>query len=505
MIFLLNSCGSHEKLVFNNNFPKISFFLILSFPNRIRTFGILYSSHPKAPLACRLYVRPHMNPDSVLIPCNPALLKLQSARSVLLLQGPVGAFFDRLTRWLQQQGAQVQRVAFQGGDVHDSQAIKPITYKQTVSAWPAFFAALIQKHQTDCVILFGQSRSYHHAAIQICKQQGIAVVVLEEGYFRPGFVTMELNGVNGFSETLARYTWAPTADSDYIEPDISPQHFQKMAWQASLHYNAMWKARHEFEHYQHHRISEPRYYAHYWVRSWLRKLKHQRPSQRLQRQLWANKNQRPYFFVPLQHDGDAQIVHHSDFSDNAEFVMRVMHSFAQHAPRHSLLVFRQHPHVRGGPGHGELIAGLAQELGICTRVHHMIEGDTPDLAQHSAGVVLINSTVGLQALERGAPLMVLGQALYKQPQLSFMGDLDQFWTQARPACPQITAQFMAQMKNLTQAPASVYAWRNEPILWDPVLARAQAQSPTTITTRPTLASNQACQVCQGNTSNTHPS
>lgn len=409
-----------------------------------------------------------------LTPCNPALLRLQSAQSVLLLQGPVGAFFDRLATWLQQQGAQVRRVAFQGGDVHDSQVLKPITFQQSPQDWPRFLSQLLQAHQIDCVVLFGQSRLYHRAAIELCKTHGVAVVVLEEGYFRPGYITMELDGVNGFSQTLGRYTWVPTSGATAITPDISPSHFQKMAWQASRHYQAMWQARHEFAHYQHHRISNPIYYARYWMRSWLRKIKHLRPSHRLQQQLFAQKDNKPYYFVPLQHDGDAQIVHHSDFANNAEFVMRVMQSFAQHAPAHSLLVFRQHPHVRGGPGHGELIAGLAQELGIAQRVHHLIEGDTPDLAEHSVGVVLINSTVGLQALERGAPLMVLGDALYKQPQLSFMGELDQFWQQAKPASPEITAHFLAQMKNLTQAPASVYAFRHEPLLWDEVLANASA-------------------------------
>ena len=397
--------------------------------------------------------------------CNPALRCLQSAQSVLLLQGPVGAFFDRLTTWLTQQGAQVKRVAFQGGDVYDSQVLKPIAFRSSLQDWPAFFKELLQDHQVDCVVLFGQSRLYHQAAIELCKSQGLPVVVLEEGYFRPGYITMELGGVNGFSETLSRYVWRPEPDAAPIAPDITAHHFQKMAWQASRHYQALWDARHEFAHYQHHRISQPSYYARYWIRSWLRKLKHLWPSRRLQLQLFARKAQTPYFFVPLQHDGDAQIVHHSDFADNAEFVLRVMRSFAHHAPANSLLVFRQHPQVRGGPGHGELIAGVAQELGIGHRVHHMVEGDTPDLAQHAAGVVVINSTVGLQALERGAPLMVLGQALYKQPQLTFTGGLDEFWQQARPACPVETERFLTQMKNLTQAPVSVYALRSEPIAW----------------------------------------
>lgn len=407
-----------------------------------------------------------------LTPCNPALRCLQTSQSVLLLQGPVGAFFDRIVTWLKQQGAQVQRVALHGGDVNDSKTLHPIAYTQSLQEWPAFLAQLLRTHAIDCVVLFGQSRTYHQTAISLCKAQGIAVVVLEEGYFRPGYITMELGGVNGYSDTLAKYTWQPSPDAAGLSPDVSAWHFQKMAIQASLHYQALWDVRHQFPHYVHHRISQPRHYFVYWGRSWLRKLKHTGPSRQLQHRLFANKTSSPYYLVPLQHDGDAQISHHSQFADNAEFITRVVRSFAQHAPAHSLLVFRQHPHVRGGPGHGELITGLAADLGIGHRVFHMVEGDTPDLAEHSAGVVLINSTVGLQALERCAPLMVLGDALYKQPHLTFMGDLDHFWQQGRPPCPQETASFLAQMKNLTQAPVSVYALRGEPIKWDAVLAAA---------------------------------
>jgi capsular polysaccharide export protein len=377
--------------------------------------------------------------------------------------------FDRLAMWLQQRGARVQRVAFQGGDVHDSRFLEPVLFKQPFADWPAFLGQLLAQQQTDCVVLFGQSRQYHKVAIELCKKQGLSVVVLEEGYFRPGFITMELNGVNGYSETLDHYAWSAANPSTCITPDISPAHYQKMAWQATRHYQALWKARDEFPHYTHHRISHPGYYAKYWVRSYLRKLLHLHFCSQLQHALIKKKSASPYYFVPLQHDGDAQIIHHSSFSDNAEFVIRVIRSFAQYAPAHTRLVFRQHPFVRGGPGHGELIAGLADALGIGHRVFHMIEGDSPVLAQHSAGVVVINSTVGLQALERGAPLIVMGEALYRKPGISFMGELDDFWLQARPADPKLTADFLLQIKNLTQAPLSVYALRDEPVRWDEVL------------------------------------
>lgn len=405
--------------------------------------------------------------------CNPALMQLARARSVLLLQGPLGPFFDRLTVWLRSCGAQVARVALHGGDEHDCRAVHPIAYVGTQSDWPAFFADTVARLAIDCVVLFGQSRQYHKAASDVAKSLGLPVVVLEEGYFRPGYITMELGGVNGYSTTLQRYQWHPLAmvkgsmgsilPPGDMQPDISPWHFQKMAWHASQHYIALDKARTKYAHYQHHRGDSPRQYAAYWLRSWRRKLAHKAADLRFQQSLVGGT--RSYYFVPLQHDGDAQITHHSPFVENAEFIIRVIRSFALHAPADALLVFRQHPHARGGPGHSEFILSLATELDVGDRVHHLVEGDTPELAEHSAGVVLINSTVGLQALERGAPLMVLGDALYKQPQLTFAGDLDAFWNDARPPERAGTMAFLAQMKNLTQAPVSVYALRDEPIRW----------------------------------------
>ena len=410
---------------------------------------------------------------AVVVDANPARKRLAQARRVLLLQGPLGPFFDRLTVWLQEGGAQVHLVAFQGGDVYDSRRIKPIIYSRKLEEWPAFVTDLYNNLDIDCVVLFGQSRKYHAAARALAIQRNLSVVVLEEGYFRPGFVTMELGGVNGYSTTMKNFVWKPSttgadgipriAAAASIQPDISPWHFQKMAWHASWHYKAMHDARFEFANYVHHRNDDPKQYARYWLRSWRRKVVSHARDHRFQTHLF--KDSTPYFLVPLQHDGDAQITHHSPFTQNTEFIIRVMRSFAEHAPPDTLLVFRQHPHSRGGPGHMGLIFGLAVELGIRTRVHHMVEGDTPDIAENSAGVVLINSTVGLQALERGAPLMALGEALYRQPGLTFSGDLDDFWQHARPADKEVTSAFLLQIKNLTQASASVYGLFNEPLRW----------------------------------------
>ena len=415
----------------------------------------------KAPVR-RLFDLPA--PGRVPVVVNPAFLALQSARKVLLLQGPLGPFFDRLTQWLLPQGKQVFRVALQGGDLLDSTAAETLMFRGSLAQWPEFVGGLLDEHDIDVVVLFGQARAYHAAAIAAANLRERVVIVMEEGYFRPGFVTMELDGVNGFSRTMARYLWSPEAGSEAgIQPDITPRHFQKMTVHATRHYLALWARRHLFSGYRHHRQTGLRHYAAFWLRSWKRKLLLRAKDRR--RQAGLIDSGQPYYLVPLQNDGDSQITHHSSYGENAAFVMEVMRSFAWHAPEGSRLVFKGHPYARGGHAHRRLIASVAHDLGIRSRVLYLTEGDTPLIAQHSRGVVVINSTVGLQALERGAPLMAMGEAIYRGWGLTFKGSLDQFWVEAKPSDRAKTDHFLSQLKNLTQMPASVYAQRGEPLRW----------------------------------------
>lgn len=402
------------------------------------------------------------------VPCNPALLTLACARRVLLLQGPVGPFFDRLTLWLQAQGADVHRVAFQPGDRRDCAALTPINYTGKPAEWPAFLEELLERLDIDAVVLFGQSRAHHAAAIHTARARGVAAIALEEGYVRPGYVTMELDGVNGFSSTLERYGWRPDQAGLVVKtqkPASTERQFWQMAGFACRHYWAQHWGKPLSPDYQHHRPTSVWYHSKYWVWSTIRKHLHlARDNARVQ----ALRDQN-YFFVPLQHDGDAQITHHSPYPQVASFIPEVVHSFALHAPKQALLVFRLHPYSRGGPTYRQHIARLAEKLGIADRVVYLVEGHTPTLVEHAQGVVLINSTVGLQALMRCKPLAVLGQALYKRPGLYFdgKGGLDKFWTEAQAPKPEKARQFLEQLIALTQVPCNVYGLANEPLHWTP--------------------------------------
>jgi len=403
-------------------------------------------------------------PALAAVSSNPALLRLAHAKRVLLLQGPVGPFFDRLTRWLRTQGAEVHRVVFHPGDKRDCQALTPIAYSGGHDEWPAFLDELIQRLGIDTLVLFGQARRLHALAIAQANARGLAVVVTEEGYVRPGYMTMELGGVNGFSNTLQRYQWVPVSPGPRVQtqrPAPSDHHFRQMAWFACRHYWHLHWGQPLSAHYQHHRPTDVVHHSRYWVTSWLKKHWRWLPDHARVKAL----ADQPYYFVPLQHDGDSQITHHSRFDNTTDFLVEVVTSFARHAPAHTRLVVRQHPHARGGRGPARFLRELTRQLGVQDRVVYLVEGHTPTLVTNARGVVVINSTVGLQALMRNKPLAVLGDALYKQPKLCFSGPLDDFWASTPPPSPEHTHHFIEQLIALTQVPCHVYGLASEPLHW----------------------------------------
>lgn len=414
------------------------------------------------------------------VPCNPALLKLAGARNVLLLQGPVGPFFDRLAAWLVRYGKTVHRVAFQPGDVADSKVVAPIPYTGTPMGWPTALTDMIRGLAIDAVVLFGQARRHHAAARDVCTGLGVPVIVMEEGYIRPGYATMELDGVNASSTTLDRYEFAPGSFSAGTtvatrRPDSTEGQFWRMAGHACRHYWHQYWGAPLSEHYDHHRRTSIWFHTAYWLRSWARKHVHRSGDLAAMRALAG----RPYYFVPLQHEGDSQITHHSQYPYVNLFIEEVVASFASQAPSDALLVLKTHPHARGGPHYDRHARALGELHGIGGRVMHLVEGHTPTLVGNARGVVLINSTVGLQAIARCKPLAVLGEAVYKRPGLHHERSLDTFWTEAKAPDPSHVQAFLQQLIGLTQVPCNLYGAAGEPLGWTLHIQGREPGSPRT--------------------------
>jgi len=74
--------------------------------------------------------------------------------------------------------------------------------------WPQFLDRLIvERAVSDVMILFGDCRPLHRAAIRVAQSRGLRVYVVEEGYFRPDWITLEEGGVNGYSSLPRDPAW----------------------------------------------------------------------------------------------------------------------------------------------------------------------------------------------------------------------------------------------------------------------------------------------------------
>ena len=106
-------------------------------------------------------------------------------RRVLMLQGPMGPFFWRVSRQLRQLGARVAKINFNAGDHLYYRGREVIAYRGTFREWPAFFERVVERESIDDVMLFGDCRPYHQAAMERAQSLEVPVYVFEEGYLRP--------------------------------------------------------------------------------------------------------------------------------------------------------------------------------------------------------------------------------------------------------------------------------------------------------------------------------
>ena len=374
---------------------------------------------------------------------NPALGQLASISSLLMLQGPVGPLFSRIAAWKRDMGHQVRRVIFNSGD--------------------AGFCDDIQG-----VILFGQTRFYHRQAIELCQRMGIPVFVMEEGYVRPGFVTLEMTGVNANSTTLKTHVLSAEGTAHNLPPAATRAYRFKLIFCAMEYYLRLKAGSWWYPHYVHHRDSTIWGYVKYWVRAGVAY-----PYTRWQdkRELKRLDKSKPYFFVPMQLDSDAQILFHSRYTDVMAFVDEVLESFAAHATDNSQLLIKQHPLARGHLDARQRVLCKAADLGIAHRVIFVHACKIYQLLEGVAGVVTVNSTVGVQAITHAAPLKIMGEAIYDHPDVADSQPLDSFWRNPFRPNPDRAKAFHQQLKLLTQVPAALYDGPGVPLRWGELLRK----------------------------------
>lgn len=336
-----------------------------------------------------------------------------AGRSFLLLQGPQSYFFRRLADRLRAKGATVAKVNFCGGDAVLWGLTNPaIAYTGDIYGWPEWVGNLYRERGITDICLYGDWRPLHWEAVRLAHVRGIRVWVFEEGYLRSGFSTLEENGVNGRSslptnpkEIRALARDLPDPSEAKLENDLHDK-----VTKAILHHAGNFFLWPKYRHYRTHRPTNIFFELLGILPRYLKRASRAATSQEMLKAF--KERSEPYFFFPLQLVTDSQIQLYSPYVRVQEAIADVLSSFARCAFPKTRLLIRNHPLDNGLIRYGDFIRGFARELGIEDRVTYVEDGNTMKMIQGSRGVVLVNSTVGLMALEAGKPVYCLGRSIY---------------------------------------------------------------------------------------------
>lgn len=383
-----------------------------------------------------------------------------TGRHLLLLQGPAGPFFARVAAQLRQAGARVSKVNFNGGEDIYYRGPDVTSFRQALEEWPSFFERLVQERGIDGIVLFGDCRPLHRAAIERARELRIDVFVFEEGYLRPDHVTLERDGVNGHSSIPRDPGYFSRLPLERERAHVPVKHaFIKSALHTICYASAAAILKDRYPHYRHHRDIRPLAQARLWWQGTVRRVVHTLRDRNVAARLLAH-DMPPYFFVPLQVHLDSQLSH-SRYATINDFIRDVVGTFAEHAPKDHALVLKLHPMDRPYSDYSTDIEALRLEHGLGDRLLYVDVINLPAALRGARGTVVINSTVGLSSLTHGTPVKCLGRAIYDMPGLTHQGSLAEFFQAPAPVDKALYRRFRHWLLANNQLNGSVWSRLHE--------------------------------------------
>ena len=349
---------------------------------------------------------------------------LASRTSVLFLQGPPSVFWRELADGFEREGATTVRVNFALGDQVYWRKRGAINFRRSFRHWPAFVEALIEKHQVTDILYYADQLPYHKVAAEIAARRGVRCHAVEHGYLRPDWLTLERNGMGRFSHFPTDPRVVKEVASKVTAPDLTVRYQHTFGQEAvnEVLYNLLsYFGRPLFPFY-----NDDKYYSALvdylpWLVRAVFPTRHLAASE-------LDDGHAPYFLVALQLQSDYQIRANSRYIHLADMLDEVICSFAAHAAPDARLLIKQHPLDNGLERWAKRIDQIAERHGVTDRVEFFEQGNLNAILKHAAGVVVVNSTVGIHSLRAHKPTLALGCAIYDIKGLTHQGGIDSFWT-----------------------------------------------------------------------------
>ncbi len=361
--------------------------------------------------------------------------KVKIKGNALLLVGPIGTFFARLSKFFDQNNIDNYKISFPLKEYGFSK-LKLIPYSKDISLFKEFLEKILIEKEIKHIFMYGNVLKPHRQALELVnemnkKGKNIHTHIFELGYLRPNFVTLESKGINYDSSFIL--------NEDFYAKQKPYKTFPIPKQYSRLRIRKIWKTitfiNHCFKDYQiiefDHKLQPKPSFIWYQIKGFLLKFLYKLSEYNLKKACFSQKK---FFIVILQVSTDSQLKKGSNIKDNNKFIYKVIKNFSEAKLRDINLIFKHHPRDRGYINYGERIKKISKEFDLEKQVFYIHDYFLSKIFKNPRcqGTVLINSTVGYQSLFHSVPLKTLGISPYNIKGLSDQSSLTSFFVKPFP-------------------------------------------------------------------------
>lgn len=385
---------------------------------------------------------------------------MAETKTFLFLQGHPTFFCVRLGDALKAEGHNVRKIRLSGQDMLFWPRRGASSYRGGFARWRVWLTDYVKRHGITDIIYYADRHPYHVEALVVARSLGVRAWAVEFGYLRPDWLTLEPEAMGAFSRfpkdpkvirklgiaagPLTNDEHESTYSHSFLEEalfDIA----RNVAHTIFMPFYPFYKSDAPFS------MVEDYYY---WITNLLTTDNAEARASQIQAE--CEEDGADFNLLAMQLAHDYQIRASTHYDHLIDMVEEVFASFAANAPRSRKLIIKQHPLDNGYQNWPRRIDALKEKYNLGRQVRMIRGGDLGVLIRNSKGVVLANSTVGLNAARAGVPTVALGEAVYDIAGITHQGGLDSFWTKPEPVDAKLERQLVRAMAAEIQVRGSFY-------------------------------------------------
>ena len=347
----------------------------------------------------------------------------------LLLVGPIGTFFARLSQYFANNNVKNYKILFPLHEYGFPRS-RVIRFPHEIRFFKLFLRDILIKKNIKHIFMYGNVLIPHKQTLELVdelKKEGtnIETHIFELGYLRPNFVTLEKRGINYTSDLIL--------EKNFYNNQIPYKYFP-LPKKYILRIRKIWKAitfiSHCLTYYQivefDHKLQPRPSFLYFQLKGFFLKYFFKFNEYKLKKKCFSTK---PFFLVIFQVSTDSQLTHGSKIKNNNQFIYKVIKDFASAKLTGVNLVFKHHPRDRGYIDYSREIKKISKQFNLRNNIFYIHDYSLSKIFTNPKckGTVLINSTVGYQSLYHSIPVKALGISPFNIDGLTHQNNLVSFF------------------------------------------------------------------------------